>query len=347
MNMDDDYYLTYQSKRLDKNRRLNEYFLPDYANIDLQRILKGGMPKKGKNIISPKPTKRTTRSISTGESSDSIPFSSTKQLPKENLLKKELNTREERNKEESGREWEELENSGNGEDSESKRVSEDTENIPEKMGALFQEFNEEFQQLFTQQVKIINNLKNELNAWKERCEDQEEEIVELKNRLFYLAAYTSRTSNNPSQDITLSASKLNSPNSIKYHNNEYDNYLNNNYINNKKNNTKNINNIKKEKNYETSFEKNKNINFNKKEKKYDPICRICNIEHDFRECLRKFKNYTFSEIRILKKLGLEPKPRYSVPKESERLTEDIPWIKKLLDKKYNEKKIDTSSPQDR
>jgi hypothetical protein len=118
-----------------------------------------------------------------------------------------------------------------------------------------------------------------------------------------------------------------------------------NYFQNKQNENKNI--IQKKKDHFKNKNENSKGN-NSPRKKPDPFCRICKKEHDFRECLKKYENYNFTEIRLLQKIGKEPLPRKSAPKEEERLNENIPWVKRALEaleKKEVGKKSDSSFPK--
>ena len=67
-------------------------------------------------------------------------------------------------------------------------------------------------------------------------------------------------------------------------------------------------------------------------RKYEiDTCQYCLKKHDYKECAKKFKFYTFQEAQLLSEVGKQPTIRTEVPKV--RLTKDTPWIKIILDKK--------------
>lgn len=67
-------------------------------------------------------------------------------------------------------------------------------------------------------------------------------------------------------------------------------------------------------------------------RKYEiDTCQYCLKKHDYKECAKKFKFYTFQEAQLLSEVGKQPAIRTEVPKV--RLTKDTPWIKIILDKK--------------
>jgi len=92
-----------------------------------------------------------------------------------------------------------------------------------------------------------------------------------------------------------------------------------------------------------NFKKNSENTGTTSKKETSKICKYCDKEHDFKDCLKKYQNYTFAEAKLLQKVGREPLPRANKVEAKDRLTENTEWIKKLLDQKNDSNK--TSNDQ--
>ena len=61
------------------------------------------------------------------------------------------------------------------------------------------------------------------------------------------------------------------------------------------------------------------------------MCRFCLKEHDFKECIEKFKYYSHEEANLITKVGGHPIKRENHPEEKDRITINTPWIKRKLE----------------
>jgi hypothetical protein len=91
-------------------------------------------------------------------------------------------------------------------------------------------------------------------------------------------------------------------------------------------------------NKDKTSEKSTNQIKGNNEKPKSKMCLFCKKEHNFKECIEKFRYYSYAEANLLTKIDAPPHKRDQHPREEDRLTENTPWIKKRLERSADKEK---------